>query len=120
MSTFGAPGPLPSTKPIPPQRGSFPLDHDGRIRDRWASIDISDRATGECKNFMTPYLACIKKVKGVNEDQCRELAKAYLTCRMDRNLMAKDEMKNLGFAEEESKKPQPVGTKGGVKGELIW
>jgi hypothetical protein len=40
--------------------------------------------TGECKNFMTPYLACIKKVKGVNEDQCRELAKAYLSCRMDR------------------------------------
>ncbi|KAK0633560.1 cytochrome c oxidase assembly protein COX19 [Immersiella caudata] len=103
MSTFGAPGPLPSSKPVPPQRGSFPLDHDG-----------------ECKNFMVPYLACIKKVKGVNEDQCRELAKAYLSCRMDRNLMAKDEMKNLGFAEEENKKPQPVGTKGGVKGELIW
>ncbi|KAK0656419.1 hypothetical protein B0T16DRAFT_315965 [Cercophora newfieldiana] len=102
MSTFGAPGPLPTTKPVPPQRGSFPLDHDG-----------------ECKTFMTPYLACIKKVKGVNEDQCRELAKAYLTCRMDRNLMAKDEMKNLGFAEDGSKK-QPVGEKGGVKGELVW
>lgn len=30
------------------------------------------------------YLQCIKKVKGVNEDQCRNLAKSYLTCRMDR------------------------------------
>jgi hypothetical protein len=30
------------------------------------------------------YLSCIKKVKGVNEDQCRMLAKSYLTCRMDR------------------------------------
>jgi cytochrome c oxidase assembly protein subunit 19 len=30
------------------------------------------------------YLGCIKKVKGVNEDECRMLAKSYLTCRMDR------------------------------------
>ncbi|KAK0703828.1 succinyl-CoA synthetase-like protein [Lasiosphaeria miniovina] len=29
MSTFGSPGTLPTTKPSPPQRGSFPLDHDG-------------------------------------------------------------------------------------------
>lgn len=46
---------------------------------------------------MVSYLACIKKVKGVNESQCRELAKAYLSCRMDRDLMARDEFKNLGF-----------------------
>lgn len=49
---------------------------------------------------MVSYLACIKKVKGVNESQCRELAKAYLSCRMDRDLMARDEFKNLGFQEE--------------------
>lgn len=61
---------------------------------RLASADI---LTGECKQAMATYLSCIKKVKGVNEDQCRELAKAYLTCRMDRNLMAKDDFKNLGF-----------------------
>jgi hypothetical protein len=40
--------------------------------------------TGECKNFMASYLTCMKKVRGVNEDECRELAKAYLSCRMDR------------------------------------
>ncbi|KAK3498129.1 hypothetical protein B0T13DRAFT_250472 [Neurospora crassa] len=67
MSTFGSPGALPTTKPTPPQRGSFPLDHDG-----------------ECKHVMTTYLACIKRVKGVNEDECRSLAKAYLACRMER------------------------------------
>jgi hypothetical protein len=33
---------------------------------------------------MMSYLDCIKKVKGVNEDECRMLAKSYLTCRMDR------------------------------------
>ncbi|KAI1807350.1 hypothetical protein F4811DRAFT_550028 [Daldinia bambusicola] len=84
MSTFGSPGSGPYTgKPIPPQRGSFPLDHDG-----------------ECKNVMTKYLSCIKKVKGVNDNECRNIAKTYLACRMDRNLMAKDDFKNLGFASD--------------------
>ncbi|KAL2128038.1 hypothetical protein VTI74DRAFT_9826 [Chaetomium olivicolor] len=102
MSTFGSPGPLPSTKPVPPQRGSFPLDHDG-----------------ECKNVMMSYLTCIKKVKGVNEDQCRMLAKSYLACRMDRNLMARDDFRNLGFKEEAPAKPASSGETG-VKGELRW
>ncbi|KAI9899607.1 hypothetical protein N3K66_006068 [Trichothecium roseum] len=96
MSTFGSPGALPTTKPKPPQRGSFPLDHDG-----------------ECRDVMKNYLACMKKVRGVNEDECRDLAKSYLTCRMDNNLMARDEFKNLGYAE----RPKPEK---GVKGELHW
>ena len=33
---------------------------------------------------MTNYLACMKKVRGVNQDECRELAKSYLACRMDK------------------------------------
>lgn len=57
---------------------------------------------------MATYLSCIKKVKGVNEGHCRELAKAYLSCRMDRNLMAKDDFKNLGFhTPEEHARPGP-------------
>ncbi|KAL2269919.1 hypothetical protein VTJ83DRAFT_2103 [Remersonia thermophila] len=99
MSTFGSPGPLPSTKPIPPQRGSFPLDHEG-----------------ECKDAMMSYLGCLKKVKGVNENECRLLAKSYLACRMDRNLMAKDDFKNLGFKEPSQAAESEVG----VKGELRW
>ncbi|TLD05366.1 uncharacterized protein PgNI_09881 [Pyricularia grisea] len=67
MSAFGGPGGGQiNQKPIPPQRGSFPLDHDG-----------------ECKHVMTSYLACMKKVRGVNENECREFAKSYLACRMD-------------------------------------
>ncbi|KAL1883842.1 hypothetical protein VTK73DRAFT_7630 [Phialemonium thermophilum] len=92
MSTFGSPGSLPNTKPVPPQRGSFPLDHDG-----------------ECKQAMTAYLSCIKKVRGVNEDQCRDLAKSYLACRMERNLMAKDDFKNLGFQESTTDEKANVG-----------
>ncbi|KAI1736514.1 putative cytochrome c oxidase assembly protein Cox19 [Xylaria scruposa] len=95
MSSFGSPGSGPYTgKPIPPERGSFPLDHDG-----------------ECKHVMTRYLSCMKKVKGVNEDECRNLAKSYLACRMDRNLMAKDDFKNLGFAEDSSTKPPTSNSK---------
>lgn len=64
---------------------------------------------------MVSYLACIKKVKGVNEGQCRELAKAYLSCRMDRDLMARDEFKNLGFQDTGPDKTaggsQEAGTK---------
>ncbi|KAK2002859.1 CHCH domain-containing protein [Colletotrichum falcatum] len=81
MSQLGGPGARQANaKPIPPQRGSFPLDHDG-----------------ECKHVMATYLECIKRVRGVNDAECRDLAKSYLACRMDRNLMAKDEFKNLGF-----------------------
>lgn len=74
----------------------------------------ADPLIGECKKAMATYLTCIKKVKGVNEDQCRELAKSYLSCRMDRNLMAKDDFKNLGFQDPNdsvpSTKPDGNGT----------
>jgi hypothetical protein len=33
---------------------------------------------------MTHYLSCMKKVKGMNDPECRNLAKLYLACRMDR------------------------------------
>jgi cytochrome c oxidase assembly protein subunit 19 len=86
---------------------------------------------------MMNYLSCIKKVKGTNEEECRNIAKSYLSCRMDRyvrlalqrisifiacrNLMAKDEFKNLGFGEEKSataaKKEDAAE---GKKGELRW
>ncbi|PFH63328.1 hypothetical protein XA68_13785 [Ophiocordyceps unilateralis] len=79
---MNSPGRLPLTKPTPPQRGSFPLDHDG-----------------ECKHAMSDYLSCMKKARGFNGEDCRILAKAYLACRMDRNLMERDDFKNLGFAE---------------------
>jgi cytochrome c oxidase assembly protein subunit 19 len=33
----------------------------------------------------------------MNDEECRMLSKGYLQCRMDNNLMAVDEMKNLGY-----------------------
>ncbi len=82
--SFGGPGGLQQTaKPIPPERGSFPLDHDG-----------------ECKSIVGDYLRCLRRVRGNNDRECRMMAKEYLKCRMDHNLMAHDEFKNLGFAED--------------------
>lgn len=40
---------------------------------------------GECKDVMIGYLSCIKKSKGMNDEECRNLAKSYLGCRMDRS-----------------------------------
>ncbi|KAF2447388.1 hypothetical protein P171DRAFT_224037 [Karstenula rhodostoma CBS 690.94] len=84
MSTFGSPGgQVKAGRPTPPERGSFPLDHDG-----------------ECKHIISRYLSCIRSHRGTNDAACRELSKQYLTCRMDRNLMAPDSFKNLGFGDD--------------------
>lgn len=81
--SFGGPGGGQKIhKPIPPERGSFPLDHDG-----------------ECKSIISGYIRCLKRAGGTNNNDCRLMAKDYLKCRMEHNLMAPDEMKNLGFAE---------------------
>lgn len=96
--SFGGPGGGQKTqKPIPPERGSFPLDHDG-----------------ECKPIIADYLRCLRRVRGSNDAECRMMAKEYLKCRMDHNLMAPDEFKNLGFAEDP--KRGPVGEKGFEQG----
>lgn len=83
MSGFGAPGGRAQTyKPTPPERGSFPLDHDA-----------------DCKHLISSYLRCLKTQSrpGTNSDECRQLAKGYLDCRMTHGLMAKDEWENLGL-----------------------
>ena len=93
--SFGGPGGRQASfKPSPPERGSFPLDHDG-----------------DCKPIIADYLRCLKHVGGQNDQKCRLMAKEYLKCRMEHNLMAPDEMKNLGFEEDEKN-----GKDGGVNG----
>ncbi|PWN46780.1 hypothetical protein IE53DRAFT_350229 [Violaceomyces palustris] len=79
--SFGRPPGISSFSVLPPERGSFPLDHEG-----------------ECKVAMMEYLKCMKENKSDN-GKCRHLSKSYLECRMDKGLMERDEMKNLGFQE---------------------
>ncbi|XP_068917879.1 cytochrome c oxidase assembly protein COX19 [Tenebrio molitor] len=65
--------------PTPPDKGSFPLDHDG-----------------VCRKLMINYMKCLN---GNNNDNsaCRNEAREYLGCRMDNHLMAKEEWKKLGL-----------------------
>lgn len=67
--------------PTPPDKGSFPLDHDGI-----------------CKKLMVRYMSCLRKNNNSNTI-CRDEAKEYLQCRMDNNLMAKEEWSKLGFTD---------------------
>ncbi|CAM9024853.1 unnamed protein product [Wickerhamomyces anomalus] len=57
----------------------------------------------ECSEIMAQYLQCLKLVKGNNAPNCRLLAKQYLGCRMDNQLMERDDWKNLGLPEDENK-----------------
>ena len=66
-------------RPIPPDKGSFPLDHDG-----------------ECRLPMVEYLECLHK-NDKNSSLCREFCQKYLKCRMDTQLMAKEDWDKLGF-----------------------
>lgn len=70
--------------PVPPDKGSFPLDHDGK-----------------CKKEMLYYMKCILQSDG-DSTNCRDFAKNYLGCRMDNNLMAKEDWGKLGFPNEEN------------------
>ncbi|CAK7892765.1 cytochrome c oxidase assembly protein Cox19p [[Candida] anglica] len=77
----GAPGNVFSKwTPTPPERGSFPLDHDG-----------------ECKSFMDKYLRCMKFTDNQNAPNCRALARDYLRCRMDNQLMDESTWDTLGL-----------------------
>ncbi|KYQ99972.1 hypothetical protein DLAC_03562 [Tieghemostelium lacteum] len=67
--------------PTPPDKGSFPLDHDK-----------------ECNDAMGDYLKCLQQNNSQSR-YCVEFTKAYLKCRMDNGLMAKEEMENFGFDE---------------------
>jgi cytochrome c oxidase assembly protein subunit 19 len=70
-------------KGSPPEKGSFPLDHDG-----------------ECKAPYLRYMVCLSENKS-SASVCRLEAKDYLSCRMEKGLMAKEEWNKLGFNNEE-------------------
>eukprot|EP01116_Phalansterium_solitarium_P011585 TRINITY_DN2730_c0_g1_i1.p1 TRINITY_DN2730_c0_g1~~TRINITY_DN2730_c0_g1_i1.p1 ORF type:complete len:120 (-),score=10.94 TRINITY_DN2730_c0_g1_i1:80-439(-) len=71
--------------PRPPEKGSFPLDHDG-----------------ECVDVARRYMECVRenRVAGL----CKELSKSYITCRMDKGLMAREDLSQLGFLD----RPHPL------------
>lgn len=72
--------PAKAARGRPPDKGSFPLDH-----------------LAECKGAMEEYQRCMRE-NGMETYRCRELSAAYLTCRMEHNLMANEDLTKLGFA----------------------
>ncbi|XP_022183822.2 cytochrome c oxidase assembly protein COX19 [Nilaparvata lugens] len=79
VMTFG----MKKFNPTAPDKGSFPLDHEGL-----------------CKKEMIKYMMCINQ-NNKDNSACRQQAKDYLGCRMDNNLMSKEEWSKLGFSESE-------------------
>ncbi|KAJ8595241.1 hypothetical protein M405DRAFT_783496 [Rhizopogon salebrosus TDB-379] len=79
-------------KTSPPDRGSFPLDHEG-----------------ECKEQMMQYMDCLRKNSSASTP-CRVVSKQYLDCRMTKGLMERDEWKNLGLTNLEGDSTDSKGT----------
>ena len=48
------------------------------------------------------YLECLKAHQAAGE-ACQGVAKRYLECRMERNLMAKQDLATLGFSSRDAK-----------------
>ncbi|KAI0463852.1 hypothetical protein LJB42_002859 [Komagataella kurtzmanii] len=89
---------LSSWNPTPPQRGAFPLDH-----------------FGDCTEPMKKYMECLKLVKNDNAPNCRQLAKKYLDCRMNNELMDRVPWEDLGFNDEPKRKDAPAKQDAGTK-----
>ncbi|CAM6086003.1 unnamed protein product [Calypogeia fissa] len=70
--------------PVPPEKGVFPLDH-----------------LHECDEAMKTYMRCLKE-SSYDAENCRHLSKVYLECRMERNLMARQDLAELGFKDDGS------------------
>lgn len=98
--SFGRPGGFGDLiKPAPPQRGSFPLDHDGRSFASLPPIPLAREVppakqsshtdeldvVGECKDAMIAHLKCLK-TNAYDNGKCRLEARRYLQCRMDKSV----------------------------------
>jgi len=69
-----------------PLKGSFPIDH-----------------FKECDEYYKNYMNCIKSNSGAST-KCRNETKQYMECRMNKDLMEKQELKNLGLQNIPEKK----------------
>ena len=85
--------------PSAPERGTFPLDH-----------------FRECEDGKARYVACLERHAG-DASACVGLSKAYLECRMSRELMTREEFTKLGFRGDGEARAGGGGRGGGDGGE---
>lgn len=79
---FGATRTTKSIPPTPPEKGSFPLDHEGR-----------------CKPEAQSYIRCLKMTKN-DAKECLIFQQSYLKCRMENSLMTQQDFESLGFEKD--------------------
>ncbi|XP_075168031.1 cytochrome c oxidase assembly protein COX19 [Haematobia irritans] len=74
--------------PTPPEKGSFPLDHESL-----------------CKKYYLLYMRCLRRSDD-QSSECRKEAQEYLGCRMKNQLMEEVEWSKLGFEDTNTRKKQ--------------
>lgn len=67
---------------------------------------------------MMEYLKCMKFTENKNAPNCRVLAKSYLQCRMDNELMDKSDWDSLGLVNLPGDRPQNSHTKTSEKSDI--
>mmetsp|Transcript_35018 Transcript_35018/g.98755 ORF Transcript_35018/g.98755 Transcript_35018/m.98755 type:complete len:86 (+) Transcript_35018:24-281(+) len=73
---------------IPPEKGSFPLDH-----------------YADCKQAMEGYSKCMAE-NGSHASHCKVQLKQYLQCRMNKDLMAKEDLREFGLSDDDTQRQQ--------------
>ncbi|CAJ1951111.1 unnamed protein product [Sphenostylis stenocarpa] len=86
-------------RPVPPEKGIFPLDHMHLCDLVCMLLDFNIYL-----NEKVEYLNCLKTARHESE-KCRQFSKKYLQCRMEKNLMAKQDLAELGFKESNVETP---------------
>ena len=71
--------------PTAPDKGSFPLDHEGKMLilgiNNYTNYSVpSSQFLGECKEFYLKFMICLAENDNLTS-ACREDSKAYLGCR---------------------------------------
>jgi len=79
-------------KPTAPDKGSFPLDHEG-----------------ECRQFYVKYMICLNNTD-FDASKCRQESKDYLGCRMEKGLMEKETWKRLGYQDLDKSSPNATSS----------
>jgi cytochrome c oxidase assembly protein subunit 19 len=109
MSAGGAFGGARGNAPKPPEKGVFPLDHLGECKDVSVNSERVKRVclalvffrVDRCSTSPPPlqlkeaYTACLRAASA-DADACVAAARAYLACRMERGLMARQSLDELG------------------------
>jgi cytochrome c oxidase assembly protein subunit 19 len=112
MSAGGAFGGARGNAPKPPEKGVFPLDHLGECKEvcgREVVCGAVFRSMGggnginivfdplppPSPQLKEAYTACLR-ASAADADACVAAARAYLTCRMERGLMARQGLDELG------------------------